>query len=353
MATAKNIVMLTELFDMQKQRLTAVVCAAALMLTGCNGGGDGDGTGASDGSSGGQAIGYMPAGAVVPSPETIESGAYQPLSRPLFLYVNKESLKRPEVVGFLNDYISEAGQELVAEVGYVKASAETFAQTRKTLDDAIAEAGTEVTGELAGEISIDGSSTVYPITQAVTEDFGNEHRDVKVALAKSGSSGGLKRFVVGEIDICNASRQIKQSEIDQTKENGIEYLELKIGVDGLTVVVNPENTWVDGLTVEELKKIWEPNSSIKKWSDLNPEFPEEEIKLYGPDTDSGTFDYFTEEIVGEKGATRTDYNSSADDNVLVTGVSGDKNALGYFGYAYYVENQESLKAIGVAPASAE
>lgn len=325
----------------------------SLLLAGCSG----EGTGSGDGSGGGEtngggeaaATGYMPEGAVVPGPDTIESGDYKPLSRPLFLYVNKESLKRPEIVAFLQYYISEEGQELVGEVGYVKLSSSAFEKSKQILAEAVEAAGTKVEGDLGGDIKIDGSSTVYPVSQAVTEDFTAMHKDVRPVVAKSGTSGGMKRFTVGEIDICDASRAIKDAEVEKCKENGIEFIELKVGVDGLTVVVNSENDFVSGLTVEELKKIWEPESQIKKWSDLNPEFPEENIVLYGPDTDSGTFEYFTEEICGEVGASRSDYNQSPDDNFLVTGVAGDKFALGYFGYAYYVENQDTLKALGVAP----
>ncbi len=294
---------------------------------------------------------YLPEGAVLPEPSSIESGAYTPLSRPLFLYVNKAALKRPEVVAYLQYYITPKGQDLVAEVGYVRASEESFAAAKKTLDDAIVEAGTKVEGALSGEIQIDGSSTVFPVSQAVTEEFNKTHKDVKIPVAKSGTSGGMKRFYAAEIDICDASRAIKDVEIEKCKENGIEYIELKVGIDGLTVVVNSENDWCDGLTVAELKKIWEPGSTVKLWSDINPDFPEQEIVLYGADSDSGTFDYFTEEICGEKGATRSDYNQNSDDNFLVTGVAGDKYALGYFGYAYYVENTETLKALAIAPAA--
>ncbi|MCL4133267.1 UNVERIFIED_CONTAM: hypothetical protein GTU68_025388 [Idotea baltica] len=293
----------------------------------------------------------MPEGAVAPEPSTIESGAYQPLSRPLFIYVNKAALKRPEVVAYLNYYISEEGQELVSEVGYVRASAETFEKTKQILADALKEAGTTIPKKVTGEIKIDGSSTVYPVSVAVTEEFNAVQPKVKIPVAKSGTSGGMKRFYAGEIDICDASRAIKQKEIDECKKAGVEYIELKVGIDGLTVVVNAENDWCDGLTVEELKKIWEPDSQVKKWSDINPDFPDEEIALYGADSDSGTFDYFTEEICGEKGATRQDYNQSPDDNFLVTGVAGDKNAMAYFGYAYFIENKDTLKALAIAPAA--
>jgi len=198
-------------------------------------------------------------------------------------------------------------------------------------------------------VKIDGSSTVYPITKAVGVQFKKGHAEASVEIGVSGTGGGFKKFLNGETDITNASRAIKESEIAVAKEKGIDWIELKVAVDGLSVVVNPENDWCDALTVAQLKQLWEPDSKIAKWSDLDSRWPEEVINLYGPDTDSGTFEYFTEEIVGEKGASRTDYDPNADDNVLVTGVKGDKFALGYFGYAYYIENKDDLKVLKVAP----
>ena len=159
--------------------------------------------------------------------------------------------------------------------------------------------------------------------------------------------GGFKRFTAGETDISNASRPIKENEAKAAKDNGIEYLELKIGTDGLSVIVNLDNDFVDCLTVDELKTIWEPGSSIDNWNKVREGFPDRPLRLYGPDTDSGTFDYFTEEIVGEAQFSRSDYTASADDNVLIRGVGGDRNALGYFGYAYYKENTDKLKALGI------
>ena len=156
-----------------------------------------------------------------------------------------------------------------------------------------------VSGCSKPSIQVDGSSTVYPITEAVAEDFKTEQPSVRVTVGLSGTSGGMKKFVVGEIDICDASRPIKDAEIAACKANGIEFVELQVAFDGLSVVVNPENDWVDCMTVEQLKSLWQPESTVQKWSDLNPEWPSEPIKLYGPGTDSGTFDYFTEVIVGE------------------------------------------------------
>ncbi|PZN09482.1 MAG: phosphate ABC transporter substrate-binding protein [Bacillota bacterium] len=202
-------------------------------------------------------------------------------------------------------------------------------------------------GQLSGTITIDGSSTVYPITQAVAEEFMAEHPGVNVTVGVSGTGGGFQKFTRGEIEISNASRPIEADEQAAAEEAGIEYTELQVALDGIAVVVNPQNDWVDHLTVEELKRIWEPNSTVRTWRDVRPEWPDEPIRLYGPGTDSGTFDYFTEAVVGKEGASRTDYTASEDDNQLVTGVANDKYALGYFGFAYYVENRDKLRAVPI------
>ena len=191
--------------------------------------------------------------------------------------------------------------------------------------------------ELKGEIIIDGSSTVAPISSAVAEEFFRENRNVNIAIGISGTGGGFKKFAVGEIDIANASRKIKEKEAKEAKKNGVEYIELQVALDGIAVVVNKENTWAQELTEEDLKKIWENGSKIMKWKDINPAWPVEPIKLYGPDQDSGTFDYFVEEILGKDGQIRIDYSPSSDDNQLVQGVEGDKGSLGFFGDAYYIE----------------
>jgi len=201
--------------------------------------------------------------------------------------------------------------------------------------------------KLSGEVKIDGSSTVFPITEAVAEEFQNANKDVRVTVGVSGTGGGFKKFGAGEIDISDASRPIKDKEKEEAQKNNIEYLEIPVAYDGLSILVNKENTWVDQVTIEELKKIWEPNSKVKLWSDVRPEWPKEEIKLYGPGTDSGTFDYFTEVVNGEAQKSRSDYTASEDDNVLVQGIAGDKNSLGYFGFAYYEENMDKLKLIPV------
>ncbi len=203
--------------------------------------------------------------------------------------------------------------------------------------------------DLSGSISIDGSSTVFPISEAVAEDFRAVQPKVNITVGESGTGGGMKKFTRGEIDICDASRPIKDSEKAAADSAGISFIELEIAYDGLAVVVNKQNTWVDKLTVAELKMIWEPaaQGTIKTWNQIRPEWPKEEIHLYGPGTASGTFDYFTEEICGKKGDSRGDYTANENDNVLVTGIAGDKGGLGYFGMAYYETNTDKLKIVPV------
>ncbi len=200
---------------------------------------------------------------------------------------------------------------------------------------------------LSGEVRSDGSSTVFPVAEAVAEEFQIENRGVRVTVGVSGTGGGFSRFCAGETDISNASREISEGERETCEANGVEFLELPVAWDGLSLAVNPANDFVQCLTVEELRRIWRPNSDVETWRDVRSEFPAEPIQLYGPGTDSGTFDYFTEVIGGETGASRSDYQASEDDNVLVQGVAGDRYSLGYFGYAYYVENEERLKLLAV------
>ena len=207
--------------------------------------------------------------------------------------------------------------------------------------------GSGTSAQVSGSVKVDGSSTVYPITEAVAEELRSVHPDIQVTVGISGTGGGMKKFTAGEIDICDASRAIKQKEADKCAAKGVKFIELEVAYDGLAVVINPGNDWCDCLTVEQLRELWRPESAVKKWSDLNPDWPQEEIRLYGPGTDSGTFDYFTKVIVGEEKACRADYTASEDDNVLVTGVMNDRYALGYFGYAYYSENEDKLKLLGV------
>lgn len=196
-------------------------------------------------------------------------------------------------------------------------------------------------------IAIDGSSTVYPITEAVAEEFSIKNPDIKITVGVSGTGGGFKKFLAHETALNDASRPIKEKEIKKAKEMGIKYFEIPVAYDGLSVVVNKNADWIDTITVEQLNRIWKPGSKIKTWNQLNPKWPSHDIKLYGPGTDSGTFDYFTEAINGKSQLSRADYLKSEDDNILVTGVAGDKYGLGYFGYAYYIENAQKIKALKI------
>lgn len=203
--------------------------------------------------------------------------------------------------------------------------------------------------KLSGTIKIDGSSTVYPVTEAVAEEFRAVAPDVNVTVGISGTGGGFQKFGRGETDISDASRPIKEKEIAACAESKIEYIELTIAYDGLAVLINPQNDWATDITVEELTKLWEPaaEGKIMKWSDIRKTWPNEKINLYGPDAASGTYDYFTEEIVGTAGSSRGDFTNSSDDNVLVQGIATDKYAMGFFGLAYYHENTDKLKLVAV------
>jgi len=204
-------------------------------------------------------------------------------------------------------------------------------------------------GNVSGQISIEGSSTVQPITQAVAEGFAQENPDVQITVGGAGTGDGFEAFCAGETQISDASRPIEPEEQQACEEGGVEYIEIPVAYDGISVVVNAQNDFASDITSEELKTLWEPaaEDKITQWSQVRSGWPSEPIQLYGPGTESGTFDFFTETIVGEEGASRTDYQASEDDNVLVQGVSGDPNALGYFGFAYYENNQDTLKALAV------
>lgn len=202
-------------------------------------------------------------------------------------------------------------------------------------------------GGLTGSVEIDGSSTVFPVAEAVAEEFQIANQGVQVTVGVSGTGGGFKRFCAGETDMSNASRPIRDTEVADCAANGVEFTQLTVGWDGLSVIANPDNDFAMCLTVDELRRIWEPNSTVATWADVRDGWPAEAIRLYGPGTDSGTFDYFTETIMGESGASRADFQASEDDNILVQGVAGDRYALGYFGYAYYAENADRLKLLEV------
>jgi phosphate transport system substrate-binding protein len=218
----------------------------------------------------------------------------------------------------------------------------------KTAPSGSAGGAASTSGGAAGVIQIDGSSTVFPVAEAVAEEFETETKN-RVTVGRSGTGGGFKKFIRGEVDICNASRPILTDEMKGAKEAGIEFLELPICFDALTVAVNPQATWLDSITVEELKKIWEPaaQDKITKWNQIRPEWPDEKIALFGAGTDSGTFDYFTEAICGKAKSSRSDFTASEDDNTLVQGIEGNKFALGYIPFAYYDANKAKLKALKI------
>jgi len=288
---------------------------------------------------------------VLPSPETIRSGEYAPLSRPLFIYVNKKSLtEKPQLAFFVQTFLG-AGQSRVTEVGYIPLSEADLAQSKA--DVAAAGVSAEIAADkVSGDVDVDGSSTVFPLSQEVAKQVIELTGDkVNVKVAKSGTGGGFKRFVKGESDVNGASRPISEEEQKAAAENGIEYVGFKVALDGISIVVHPENNWLTGITVEQLKAIWNPDSPAKTWKEVDPSWPDSEIALYGADADSGTFDFFTEVINGKAKKSRTDYTASGNDNDLVRGVNGDQYSLGYIPFAYYVENKSVLKLLGVVPAA--
>jgi phosphate transport system substrate-binding protein len=235
---------------------------------------------------------------------------------------------------------------LTLTVALVLAAA-TLASCSDTATPTAATTPAPSTVPLSGQIVIDGSSTVYPITQAIAEGFGAMYTGVQIPVAFAGTGGGFKKFALGETDINDASRLIKDTEAQACIDGGVTYQFFKVGYDGITVVVNPQNDWAADITVAELKAIWNSASTVTKWSDVRAGWPDQKIDLYGPGTASGTLDYFTTEINGKSGDIRADYTPSEDDNVLVQGIAGDKYAMGFFGYAYYAENTDKLKELAV------
>lgn len=200
---------------------------------------------------------------------------------------------------------------------------------------------------VTGSVKVDGSSTVFPLTALAAEDFQNENSGIQVTVGSSGTGGGFEKFCRGETDANNASRPIKEEEAAACKASGVDFSELMVATDALTVVVNKENDWVECLTVDQLKAMWSADSTVNNWNQIDPSFPDQPLVLFGPGTDSGTFDYFTKEINGEEGASRTDFTPSEDDNVIVQGVSGSLGGLGYFGYTYFEENMDKLNAVQI------
>ncbi len=330
-------------------------------------------------------------GCVEPAEDTVNSGEYAPLSRPLFIYADNAAIQeREEVAEFIRYYMTD-GRIVTGEVGYVEYPDEIYQENLDNLETVIGggtvemwsrsmsegddegsaeeptateEMAEEPTAteaaeeeptateeemmDLSGSIDIDGSSTVFPISEGVAEEFAREYSDVQITVGFSGTGGGFEKFCAGETQISDASRPVKDEEIEACAENGIEMTEFQVAIDGLSVVVNPANDWVTCLTVDHLTQLFGPESTVTNWSDVDPSWPDEEITFYIPGTDSGTFDYFTETIGGESGATRTEnIVTSEDDNVLVQGVESDEYGIAYFGYAYYIENQDRMKVVPV------
>jgi phosphate transport system substrate-binding protein len=234
-------------------------------------------------------------------------------------------------------------------LGVTSCNGNQASNTTPQSDGASPATNTAASPNVSGNVKVDGSSTVFPISEAMAEEFQKANPNVKVTVGLSGTGGGFKKFCAGETDISNASRPIKPSEVELCKQNNIEYVELPIAFDGLSVVVNPQNQFVECLKVDELKKMWEPaaQGKVTNWSQIRSGFPNQRLGLYGAGTDSGTYDYFTQAIVGEEGKSRGDYTASEDDNTLVQGVSSDQNGLGFFGYAYYAENKDKLKLVAI------
>ena len=248
-------------------------------------------------------------------------------------------------------------RKLMSLISAVVVSATVFAGCASKEADAKTgetnQSKTESAVKLSGEIKIDGSSTVFPISEAMAEEFNKQNPGVKIGVGESGTGGGMKKFTNKEIDIAGASRPIKAEEKELATKNGVEYIELKVAFDGITVVVNKDNSWAKEMTVEDLNKMWMEGSTVKTWKDVRAEWPAETIKFYAPGTASGTFEYFTEAINKKaKSGRSTDVTTSEDDNVLVTGVAGDKNGIAYFGYSYYEANKSKINSVkigGVLP----
>lgn len=232
---------------------------------------------------------------------------------------------------------------------FTLASCNTGEQATAPQGGETAQPGDSPASDLKGNVLVDGSSTVFPISEAMAEEFQKVNPNVRVTVGLSGTGGGFKKFCNNETDVTGASRPIKPEEVELCKKGGVEYIELPIAFDGLSVVVNPKNEFTQCLTVDELKKMWEPaaQGKVKTWNQIRSDFPNQAIGLYGAGTDSGTYDYFTAAIVGEEGESRGDYTASEDDNVIVQGVTQDPNGIGFFGFAYYEENQDRLKLVAI------
>ncbi|QGJ71228.1 Phosphate ABC transporter, periplasmic phosphate-binding protein PstS [Planctomycetales bacterium 10988] len=281
---------------------------------------------------------------VAPSQESIANGTYVPLSRTIYIYVKKSSLQRPEVATFVKYYVENA-ERFARQAGYVPLTTEMLETQLSTLNSATQGVATPRT--LRGSVTVDGSSTVGPISILASESFQQIQLGVTVPVEISGTGGGFRKFAAGELDITGASRQIKSSEAEECAKNGIEYIPFSVALDGITIVVNPRNDWCNALTVDQIKSLWIEGSEVDTWQDLHPSWPEEPISLFAPDQDSGTFDFFTEAILGDEPC-RSDYRDCIRDEVIQKGVVNDRFALGYFGFAYYEEKKLLLNAVEIA-----
>lgn len=293
---------------------------------------------------------------VAPSTASIRDGSYTPLARPIFLYANAAELG--QTAGFLGHYLDQA-EAIVPQVGYVPLGSDAYALVRQRLEQG--RTGSLFSGGGNGDVlatlrsgavgvepfRVDGSSTVYPISAAIGALHGRSHANHSIEVAFSGSSAGIRQLLAGDIPVAGASRPIKGKELTKAADAGMELIELPVAYDGITVVLNPSNTFVDYLTIDELRAIWAPDSSVRTWADVRAGWPNRPIELYGPGSDSGTFEYFTKAVVGEAGASRTDYHASEDDIELVQGVVANPYAIGYFGFAYYLENRAMLRAVPI------
>lgn len=330
----------------RRKFLLASGAAGTAGLAGCSLGG-----GSSDGPQFSTPAGRECNG-VEPSLETAKSGEYSPLSRPLFTYPAKGSLARPEVAEFARYFVGQSTNQAVVadDVGYVPNTDAAAQEQLDTLNAAIEEAGGPAPGEagaLSGEITIAGSSTVFPLAEAFAEDFQEDHPDVTISVQSTGSGGGFENFFCpGETDFNNASRPMRQAEKDLCSSNGVGWVELEVATDALTVVVHNDNEWATCLTVDELAQIWGSDPATT-WSDVHEEWPDEEIARFGAAETSGTFDYFTEVVNGEEGNHTAEYQPTEQDNVIVSGVRGNTYSIGYFGFAYYSGNPDQVTAVAV------
>ncbi len=341
----------------RRNYLTAASAAGAIAIAGClggdgDGGGDADGDGdGGDGDGGGNnQMADRDCDGVEPSLETAKSGEYSPLSRPLFTYPSVSSLARPEVAEYVRFFVEMTATDLISQVGYVPKTESDMQSELDALNETIAEAGGPAPGEagdLSGEVAIAGSSTVFPVAEAVAEEFQKDHPDVEVSVQSTGSGGGFQNFFCpGQTDLNNASRPMKDEEKELCEENGVEWHEINVATDALTVVVNNDNDFAECLTVGELEQIWGPDAA-EQWSDVHDAWPDEEIERHGAAETSGTFDYFTETIMGEEGAHTSDYSPTEQDNLIVQGVQGSEYAIGYFGFAYYSGNPDQVTAVAI------